>query len=85
MVERELLSAADPSSWTRFAFESGLPLLVKKLRPCGRAARGALLHSGDLLKEACDPRDSDAACRRNIAAARDAAVRAAHTGVGAMH
>lgn len=85
LVKRELFSAAEPRSWARLALDSGLPLLVKKVRCCVRVVRGSPLHSGELLKEACDTRDADAACRGSIVAAGDAAVRAAHTSVEGMY
>lgn len=76
LVKRELLSAAEPRSWARLAFDSGLPLLVKKVRFWERVARGALRHNGEALEEMADMRDSDAACRGSIAAT-GGAVRAA--------
>lgn len=68
LLRRELLRAAEPSSWARLAFDSGLPLLVKKVRVCEGGVRGALLHSGEALDATLDMRDSDAACRGSIAA-----------------
>ncbi len=65
--------------------DSGLPLLVKKVRFCERAVRGTLLHSGEVLEEIFDTRDSDAACRGSIMTKPGvAAGRAAGSGIGGM-
>ena len=84
LLKREPLSAAEPSSWARLVFESGLPLLVKKVRFCERVVRGALLHSSEALEEMLGTRDSDAACRGSIVVAGGATVRAADIGVEGM-
>jgi hypothetical protein len=69
LVRRELLSAAAPRSCARLVLDSGLPLLVKKVRFCERVVRGTHLHNGELLEEMCEMRDTDAACRGSMATA----------------
>lgn len=76
LVRRELLSAAAPRSCARLVLDSGLPLLVKKVRFCERGVRGMRLHSGEVLALMCEMRDTDAACRGSMAAGGEA-VRAA--------
>lgn len=77
LVKRELLSAAAPRSCARLVLDSGLPLLVKKVRSCDRVVRGTRLHNGKVLEEMCEMRDTDAACRGSMLAAEGAAVRVA--------
>lgn len=67
LVRRELLSAAAPRSCARLVLDSGLPLLVKKLRFCAMVVRGTRLHNGEVLEEMCEMRDTDTACRGSMA------------------
>lgn len=76
LVRRELLSAAAPRSCARLVLDSGLELLVKKLRLCAMVVRGTRLHNGEVLEDNCEMRDTDAACRGSMAAG-GAAVRVA--------